>query len=76
MRTESGADGDWVVRHMPGARSSKLYRCPGCQQEIHPGAAHVVAWPAGEQGTVEDRRHWHRTCWEARARRGPTSRRW
>src|ERR1700728_3160579 len=38
-------DGDWVVRQVPGAAASKTYRCPGCDQEILPGVAHVVVWP-------------------------------
>jgi hypothetical protein len=54
-RIESAPDGDWVVRAMPGAASVKTYRCPGCDQEITPGA--------------EDRRHWHRPCWDGRLRR-------
>src|SRR5215831_16250290 len=32
-RTESAPDGDWVVRPVPGAASTKAYRCPGCDQE-------------------------------------------
>jgi hypothetical protein len=67
-RIESAADGDWVVRAMPGAASAKTYRCPGCDQEIRPGTAHVVVWPAYTPGP-EDRRHWHRPCWEGRLRR-------
>jgi hypothetical protein len=73
-RSESGADGDWIVRQVPGSQATKVYRCPGCQQEIGPGTPHVVAWP--QHGTVEERRHWHGSCWQARGRRGPTSRRW
>ncbi|WP_277681602.1 hypothetical protein [Saccharomonospora azurea] len=75
-RSESGPDGDWVVRSVPGAQATKTYRCPGCDHEIQPGVAHVVAWPADEYGSVTDRRHWHRGCWQARTRRGPTRRRW
>jgi hypothetical protein len=73
--SESGPDGDWLVRSVPGSQASKIYRCPGCDHEIHVGVAHVVAWPADELGSVADRRHWHRACWQARARRGPTRRR-
>ncbi len=73
-RVESWPDGDWVVRPMPGA--AKAYRCPGCDQEIVPGTPHIVAWPADRVGVgVEDRRHWHRACWEYRLRRGPRERR-
>ncbi|WP_165960668.1 hypothetical protein [Actinocrispum wychmicini] len=72
QRGESGPDGDWYVRSVTG--STKVYRCPGCDHEIQAGVPHVVAWQA--DGTVDDRRHWHRACWDARLRRGPTSRRW
>ncbi|HEX5121068.1 MAG TPA: hypothetical protein VFW65_38270 [Pseudonocardiaceae bacterium] len=75
-KAESGADGEWLVRHIPATAATKTYRCPGCDHEIQPGVAHVVAWPASEHGSVADRRHWHSGCWTARGRRGPTSRRW
>ncbi|HWM59214.1 MAG TPA: hypothetical protein VNO83_15390 [Pseudonocardia sp.] len=74
-RAETGPDGDWLVRSVPGAASTKPYRCPGCDQLIPAGAPHVVAWPAAEFGSVEDRRHWHASCWAARHRRGPGGRR-
>jgi len=71
VRLESAPDGDWLVRAVPGGASAKTYRCPGCDQEIPPGVAHVVAWPAYTPGP-EGRRHWHRPCWTQRARRhGP-----
>ncbi|GAA4905229.1 hypothetical protein LX16_3550 [Stackebrandtia albiflava] len=66
---ESGPDGDWYVRGIAGGQAEKAYRCPGCDQEIGPGVAHVVAWPA--DGPVDERRHWHTPCWRARDRRGP-----
>ena len=70
-RVESWPDGDWVVRRVPGAASAKAYRCPGCDQEIRPGTAHVVVWPAESPGPAE-RRHWHNSCWQRRPRRpGP-----
>ncbi|UJW35396.1 hypothetical protein L3Q67_17350 [Saccharothrix sp. AJ9571] len=68
---ETGADGDWLVRSVPGAQATKFYRCPGCDHEIRPGVPHVVVWPADGTGSVTDRRHWHRPCWDARARRRP-----
>jgi hypothetical protein len=67
-RTESASDGDWVVRAVPGAAATKTYRCPGCDQEIRPGTAHLVVWPADTPGLTE-RRHWHRPCWDGRLRR-------
>jgi hypothetical protein len=76
QRRESGSDGDWFVRNVPGAHASKMYRCPGCDHEIPPGTAHVVTWPADDYGTIDDRRHWHQTCWSTRNKRGPSSRRW
>jgi hypothetical protein len=70
--TQTWSDGDWTVRAIPGAATTKAYRCPGCDQEISPGTAHVVAWPADERGDLGDRRHWHTGCWRARGRRQPT----
>jgi len=64
-------DGDWQVRAISGGASVKTYRCPGCDQEIRPGVAHLVAWPADDRGDLTDRRHWHSGCWRARDRRGP-----
>jgi hypothetical protein len=66
------ADGDWLVRLVPGPAAVKTYRCPGCDQEIRPGVPHVVVWPADERGDLSDRRHWHTGCWRARDRRQPT----
>jgi hypothetical protein len=64
-------DGDWVVRQVPGPAATKVYRCPGCDQELLPGTAHVVVWPADARGP-EERRHWHNACWQRRPRRpGP-----
>lgn len=71
QRVQADADGDWLVRNIPAAGATKAYRCPGCDQEIRPGVAHVVAWPADERGDLGDRRHWHTGCWRARDRRGP-----
>ena len=70
-RVQSAPDGQWSVRHLTGSGTAKTYRCPGCQQEIPPGVAHIVAWPADERGDAGDRRHWHKGCWDARARRRP-----
>lgn len=75
-RSETGPDGDWLVRAVPGEQAVKIYRCPGCDHEIMPGIAHVVAWPAGERGSAADRRHWHTGCWTARTHRAPTRRQW
>jgi hypothetical protein len=76
QRAEHATDGDWLVREITAAQATKPYRCPGCDHEIAPGIPHLVCWPAGDHGSVADRRHWHRGCWTARHRRGPTSRHW
>ena len=41
-RSESAPDGEWVVQHVRG--SDREYRCPGCDQLLAAGTAHVVAW--------------------------------
>ena len=70
-RVVTSADGQWLVRNITVAGAVKAYRCPGCDHEIAPGVAHVVAWPADERGDLTDRRHWHTSCWQARDRRSP-----
>jgi hypothetical protein len=42
------------------------YRCPGCQQLIAPGTAHLVVYPEEDPSS---RRHWHTPCWERELRR-------
>ncbi|MFT2018099.1 ATP/GTP-binding protein [Streptomyces sp. 796.1] len=66
-RTESWQGEEWLVRPVAGAAAGKYYRCPGCDQEIPPGVGHLVAWQ--QYAGVDDRRHWHRACWNARDRR-------
>ena len=73
-RAESAPDGDWVTRLVPGSASAKTYRCPGCDQEIPPGTAHLVAWPAHSRDAA-DRRHWHNPCWQRRLQRHTRARR-
>jgi hypothetical protein len=64
-------DGDWIVRQVPAAAATKVYRCPGCNQELQTGTPHVVVWPA-DAPAAEGRRHWHNSCWQRRPRRpGP-----
>jgi hypothetical protein len=64
---EFDADGEeWVVRRITGSSSTKTYRCPGCDQEIRPATPHIVAWP---RHSLDQRRHWHKACWNARHRR-------
>ncbi|HYO03026.1 MAG TPA: hypothetical protein VET27_14595 [Mycobacterium sp.] len=73
-RIEVGPDGyDYDVKAVAASRALKTYRCPGCDHEIKPSAAHVVVWPADAgEAAVADRRHWHTPCWSNRATRGPT----
>ncbi len=63
----------WTVRSVTGASATRAYLCPGCQQDIARGTAHVVAWPADGVGGLEDRRHWHTGCWQRRDARPPGS---
>ncbi|WP_083893943.1 hypothetical protein [Corynebacterium capitovis] len=56
----------FLVRHMGSAAARKFYVCPGCNQNIPPGVAHIVAWPRDSGRGGDDRRHWHRHCWERR----------
>jgi hypothetical protein len=69
-RRESWRGEDYAVRTVTGQAATKAYRCPGCDQEIRAGVPHLVAWPAGDV-SADDRRHWHKTCWDARGRRAP-----
>ncbi|WP_072739171.1 ATP/GTP-binding protein [Rhodococcus triatomae] len=64
----------YTVRSVPGARATKTYRCPGCDHDIRPGVAHLVAWPSEGAG-ADERRHWHTGCWSGRRTRGLT-RKW
>ncbi len=70
-QVQTHTDGDWLVRNVPASAATKAYRCPGCDHEVRPGVAHLVAWPADERGDLGDRRHWHTGCWRARDRRSP-----
>ena len=67
-RIEEHPDGFFVVRMLTGSSSTKPYRCPGCDQMIPTATPHIVAWPVGDE---ENRRHWHKTCWNQRNNRKP-----
>ncbi|WJY67850.1 hypothetical protein [Corynebacterium auris] len=56
----------YLVRVIGAGAARKFYVCPGCNQNIPPGVAHVVAWPKETGRGAEDRRHWHRGCWARR----------
>lgn len=64
----TGAPPGWQARAIAAAKATKWYRCPGCEQEIRPGTAHVTAWRLGAES---ERRHWHRACWERVRRTRP-----
>jgi len=66
-RIENHADGEWQVTSLTGETSVKVYRCPGCQGEIQPGTAHIVAW--NMDYSADERRHWHTACWKRRTPR-------
>jgi hypothetical protein len=53
------------VQQVAGEKG-KTYRCPGCNQEIHPGVAHMVVMPDDD---LAGRRHWHSPCWKQELRR-------
>jgi len=56
------------VRRVSPAQATKTYLCPGCQQQISVGTAHVVIVPLD---APDLRRHWHASCWALRDRRRP-----
>lgn len=56
------------VRTVQPFQATKAYRCPGCAGTVPPGTGHVVVIP---QLAPEERRHWHRPCWQQRHRRPP-----
>jgi ABC-type tungstate transport system permease subunit len=65
----TGADEAEVdVRLVHPFQARKTYLCPGCNQEIPIGVAHLVVVPRDDPA---ERRHWHRPCWERRASRRP-----
>ncbi|HVB01902.1 MAG TPA: hypothetical protein VNE42_11680 [Acidimicrobiales bacterium] len=51
-----------VTRVQP-FQATKSYTCPGCNNEIAVGVGHLVVVPLGR---VDERRHWHSSCWERR----------
>lgn len=68
-RTEQWRGRPYAVRTVTGVPIGKIYRCPGCDQQIR-GGQHLVAWPR-EDLDAEDRRHWHASCWRRRDDRTP-----
>lgn len=75
-RIELWAGEEYEVRAVTGSAATKPYRCPGCDQTIRPAVPHTVVWPvvpsllSGPQASgLDERRHWHTPCWQARHRR-------
>jgi len=68
--TSDKRDGVWITRSVAEGTSTKAYVCPGCNQTLAPGSAHLVVWPSeppiGSNSGVEHRRHWHTACWRRR----------
>jgi hypothetical protein len=58
------AEDGWRVRVVQPYQARKLYRCPGCNQEIFPRTLHLVVWP---EDRPAERRHWHAPCWQRSA---------
>lgn len=56
----------YEYRQIAAVRAVKYYVCPGCNVDIPPGVAHIVAWPRDSGGQGDDRRHWHSRCWQQR----------
>jgi hypothetical protein len=67
-RTEVRRGTLWNVQPVSAAQAVKTYLCPGCNLEIEPGVAHLVAWRAdgvlGDAADLAARRHWHQHCWK------------
>lgn len=70
LHIEQKRDGAWNVQPLSATSAMKPYTCPGCNLEVAPGVAHIVAWRAdGLMGAEDDlaaRRHWHSHCWAIR----------
>ena len=60
-----GSHGPVEVRDVQPYEARKAYTCPGCRQIIPIGTGHCVAVPSD---APDLRRHWHRACWQRRAR--------
>lgn len=56
------------LRQVQPVDARKVYRCPGCNQEIAIGLGHVVVVPLHDPA---GRRHWHASCWDRRQQRPP-----
>jgi hypothetical protein len=47
---------------------SSVYKCPGCNNGITQGATSLTVIEQdhifGEQAAIDERRHWHESCWK------------
>ena len=68
MSPAGSLDDDCDTSFVQPYQATKAYICPGCNQDIPPRTFHVVAVP---RRAPDMRRHWHKGCWEHRARRRP-----
>jgi len=66
-RTETKRGLTFTVQPVRPAAAAKAYICPGCEQTVQPGVAHVVVWRSdgvlGDAADLAARRHWHTHCW-------------
>ncbi|MEZ5141332.1 MAG: hypothetical protein R2726_02255 [Acidimicrobiales bacterium] len=62
------ADDEVDTRFVQPYEATKAYVCPGCGRDIPAGTFHVVAVP---RRSPDERRHWHRGCWDRRHTRRP-----
>ncbi len=64
------SDRAWMVQSVPAGNAVKTYLCPGCELPIAIGLPQVVVWPReasiGSSSAVDERRHWHTSCWQRR----------
>jgi hypothetical protein len=60
--------GEVQLRRISPSQARKIYLCPGCNQKILAGTAHLVVVP---RHAPDLRRHWHTPCWQLRDRRRP-----
>ena len=66
MEQFEGSVGDIEKRFIPSSRARKEYLCPNCNRVIPVATGHYVIVPVE---APDLRRHWHRGCWDGRAKR-------
>jgi hypothetical protein len=67
-RTEVRRGAAFTVQPISEGQAQKVYRCPGCGNDVEVGVAHLVIWRAdgvlGDAADLAARRHWHEHCWK------------